>query len=441
MGSPPMPFSDFPEDVQLSILSFLRPAEVAAFACTSRRSASLCGQTRLWLSMCDRRWGSKTRIRSWAGAGGGVPFALLYRALDRWENLIGFWRRIGRGAAGTPPLVFFEWGPSFITGSRVSPSPGAGGYGVVKIPFLWMGLSPRGEAVSFVHPACRFETGESLEKLASGSGVSDSDLVPVTLSFMGGSHFVVEENRTYYAGARGGDEFGSCEDLMSVEESSPPERLMAEIYQYFANRTSPGGDKAFRKQRKKERDRLGRRRWEAEHFVKISNCCPTSSRPLQGLWKGICENMSLDFYLVTYDDVGSITCWKVGDASEPFSVYSPVFCTSNMAFLEHPFSKEEEDIYDGREHIQPPTLNCTCTERIVSRILCINSSYDLVVPNSSSSSVLSQTVEGRIWEYDTGTFGFGFLQNNYIVDLKLIALNGCLLDTVEPPCKSYCNTP
>ncbi|MQM03481.1 hypothetical protein Taro_036263 [Colocasia esculenta] len=436
---PPASFSDFPEDVQLSILSFLRPADLAVFACTSRGSAALCGDPRLWSAMCDRRWGSKTLICSWAaaaaGAAGGNPFDVVYRALDRWDGLIGFWRRIGRGAAGTPPLVLFEWGPSSVTGSRVSPSPEPGSYGVLKTPFLWIGLSPGGHQVSFVRPSCPVDLVESLEKLASGaSGFSDSDLVPVTVSFMGSNHFVVEENRGCCGVSRGADEFGSSDDLMDLEESSssPPDRLMADIYQYFANKTSPGGVKAFRKQRKKERDRLGRRRWEAEHFVKISDCCPTPARPLQGLWKGIWENLSLDFYLVTYDDAGGIACRKVGDASEPFSGYSPIFWTSNTVYLEHPFSNEEENLYEGREHVQPLTLHCSETERVVSRILRINSSYDLVVSDTSSSSTHPQNVEGRIWEYDTGTFGFGFLRNNYIVDLKHIAKDGCLLDAVEP---------
>ncbi|CAA6653558.1 unnamed protein product [Spirodela intermedia] len=415
----PVAFSEFPEDVQMCILSFLRPADIAVFACTSRRFATLCGEERLWFAMCDRRWGSKTLIRCWGGDGGSVRFPLLYKVLDRWENLIGFWRRIGRGDDGTPPLVFFEWGSSFITGSRVSPSSEPGSYDVVKIPFLWMSLSPRGDPVSFVHPSCRLESSGCLKKPASGSGFSDSDLVPVTVCFMGENHFVVDENRGQYAGAHIIDEFGSCDDLTSLEASSPPERLMAEIYQYFANRISP---------KKRGKDRLGRRRWEAEHFVRISDCYPTPTRPLQGLWKGICENMNLDFYLITYDDVGGIACRKVGDASEPFSGYSPVFWTSNMPFLEHPFSKEEEDIYDGREHIQPLSTNCIGSAGVISRVLY-----------SSGSSVNPKNVEGRVWEYNTGTFGFGFLRNGHIIDLKHIAVNGCLLDTVEPPCNGSCS--
>jgi hypothetical protein len=42
-----------------------------------------------------------------------------------------------------------------------------------------------------------------------------------------------------------------------------------------------------------------------------------------------------------------------------------------------------------------------------------------------------RNVEGRVWEYDDSTFGFGFLRNDYIIDLKHIALDGQLLDSVS----------
>ena len=67
----------------------------------------------------------------------------------------------------------------------------------------------------------------------------------------------------------------------------------------------------------------------------------------------------------------------------------------------------------------------------VSRILYINSSYDLVIPNLAGASADPRHVEGRIWQYRNGAFGFGFLRNNYIIDLKHIAQNGCILDAME----------
>ncbi|XAR61971.1 hypothetical protein NMG60_11016534 [Bertholletia excelsa] len=442
-------FSDFPEDVQLCILSFLTPSEVGNFACASKRFFSLCrNDGKLWFSLCDRRWGSKTQIKRWGN--GKVTYQHLYKALEEYENLIGFWRQSGQRLTPTPPLVFFEWGLSFITGSRVFPST-TGTYDVVKAPFLWLFITPNGTLVSFLDPDCRFDFSEDLVK--SGElGLLENDLVPVNVSFVGKSHVVVEENlsfaysnspdkvmakRVMSSGNLKGEEYGSVEDVMGSETGSAgslPDRLMSDIYQYFANRTSPGGDRASRRQRRREKQRLGRRKWEPEHFVKIVNCSPTPSRPFQGLWKGICHDKNLEFYLVAYDDIGGIACRRVGDSSRAFCGYSPIFWTLNTTFIESPFSTEEEHLYNSRIHLRPASdwIENDCIENeALSRILYINSSNDLVIPDLAGASANSQRVEGRIWQYENGTFGFGFLRNNYIIDLKHIAHNGCILDTVE----------
>ncbi|XP_057973700.1 F-box protein At3g12350 [Malania oleifera] len=452
-------FSYFPEDVLLCILSFLSPSDVSAFACTSKRFVTLCrSDSKLWYAMCDRRWGCKTQIRKWGG--GKIAYKQLYRTLDEWENLMGFWRRSGQGSLPggvtsppPPPLVFFEWGPSFVTGSKVSPSK-SGTYQVIKAPFLWMSLSAHGEVVNYLDPDCRidlsgdFVNSDQLEFF-------DADLVPVSVSFMGKSHLVVEETRSFgfscspeqrragfqrssSSASLRGEDGGIGEDVIGVESGSPgslPDRLMSEIYQHFANRTSPGSERASRRQRKREKERQWSRKWELEHYVKIENCSPTPSRPLQGLWKGICEGMNLDFYLVAYDDIGGIACRRVGDSYKPFSGYSPVFWTSDSTFLESPFSREEVYLYESRIHLQPlEAANCidggsALTENEeVSGILYINSSYDLVIPDLAGTAN-PWHVEGRIWQYRNGTFGFGFLRDNFIIDLKHIAQNGCLLDT------------
>ncbi|CAJ1972801.1 unnamed protein product [Sphenostylis stenocarpa] len=422
-------FTDFAEDIQVCILSFLAPSEIATVACTSKQLGSLCaGDSKLWLSMCERRWGSKTRITQWGKAKGSISYKHLYNTLHHWENLLGFWRRSG---PGTPSLLFFEWGPSFISASRVSPSKSVS-YGVTKTPFLWMSLSEEGHAVTFLDPDGKPGVKPEVQ----------NELVAVDVCFMGNTHFLVEEKQ--FRGSVSDD----CGEEV-VESGSPPEKLMAEIYQHFANRRSPVGDRS-RRQRRREKERLARRKWEPQHFVKIVNCSPTPERPLQGLWKGICGDMSLVFYLVAYDDIGGISCRWIGDPQERFAGYAPVFWTSNATFLESPFSLEEESLYDSRVHFRPlqpdnetheqlPLSDGEVVNRIqqvqlpdnvVNRILHISSSYDLVVPELAGT-INPRNAEGRIWQYQNGTFGFGFLTDNFVVDMKHIVRNGCLVDIVN----------
>ncbi|KAF1886213.1 hypothetical protein Lal_00045443 [Lupinus albus] len=500
-------FTEFPEDVQITILSFLNPPDIANFACSSKRFSSLFqNDTKLWFTLCHRRWGPKTHINKWIK--GEITYKLLYKTLHRWDNFIGFWRRSGSegktAAATTPSLVFFEWGPSFLSGSRVSPSK-TGTYEVIKSPFLWMSLSSEGRVVKFIDPSGRADLNSELFEF--GFGVSDNELIPVNVSFMGKTHFIVEENlniacskfneyrrhgfRRSSSGVNlgGGDDYGAGEDAIGIGSSgSLPDRVVTEIYQRFANRTSPGSDKS-RKQRRKEKERLARRKLDPEHFVKIVNYSPTPSRPLQGLWKvfpcsfyaqschriyilldkngkilhasgirgvdivkdrGICDDLTLAFYLVAYDDIGGISCRLVGDYPERFSSYAPVFWTSKAAFLESPFSLEEESLYDNRIHLQPfqpddenheqflfsdnevvnqIQLLHLSDNKVVHRILHIRSSYDLVIPELP---ITTRCAEGRIWQYQNGTFGFGFIRDNFVIDMKHIIHDGCILDTINP---------
>ncbi|KAL5185516.1 F-box protein [Glycine soja] len=429
-------FTDFPEDIQVCILSFLGPPEIATLACTSKRMGSLCAtDSKLWFSMCERRWGSYTRITQWAqGKNPTLSFKHLYNTLHRWENLLGFWRRSG---TGIPSLLFFEWGPSFISASRVSPSASDSNsvtYGVTKTPFLWMSLSEEGHVVTYLDPDGRSDFKPEIRR----------ELVAVDVSFMGKTHLVVEEKRV-----RGGACHDCGDDVVVVESGSPPEKLMAEIYQHFANPRSPGSDRS-RRQRRREKERLAGRKWEPQHFVKIVNCSPTPARPLQGLWKGICGDMSLAFYLVGYDDIGGIACRRIGDPPDRFSGHAPVFWTSNATFLESPFSPEEESLYDSRVHLRPlqpgnevleqfpfsdsevvnQIQQFQLSDNVVDRILHISSSYDLVVPDLAGT-LNPRSAEGRIWQYRNGTFGFGFLSDNFVIDMKHIVHNGCIVDTVN----------
>lgn len=200
------------------------------------------------------------------------------------------------------------------------------------------------------------------------------------------------------------------------------DQFMLEIYQYFVNQMSSGSDGLWRRKRKRKRKKKlqGRRKWEPKHFVKIVSCSPTPSRPLQGLWKGICEDdVSLAFYLVAYDDFGLITCRRVGDSSEPLSGYSPVLWKSNTRFFFSQLSPEEVYLYDSRVHLTPlVAANCNLNEpnptedEAEKRVLHIISSYYLV-PALAGNSVYP----GRAWQYENGTIGFGFLRNLDVWDI------------------------
>ncbi|CAA0840716.1 F-box protein [Striga hermonthica] len=435
----PLPFSDFPEDVQLCVLSFLRPSDLVKFAITSKRFVPFWHDRRLWYTMCHRRWGSQTLINKWGG--GDISYKRLYRILDEYENLIGFWRRYGESAAfpaasppPTPPLVFFEWGPFYITGSRVSPSKNSG-YDVIKKPFLWMSVAPNGDSVNYLDPDGSFSPTQ--EGMIGELGFAENELIRVSVSFIGERHVMVEENLGFSGLGRVSNSGNLRDEEIENVYGSPPDKLMSEIYQYFANRTSPSGNgvSRTRRQRRREKEKQGRlRKWEPEHFVKIVNCSPERDQPLQGLWKGICDDMSLDFYLVSYDDLRGVACRKVGDTN------APVFWTSNLTYTEPPFSRTEDYIYNCRTHLRPHLENKPEDEHDesssdnleVSRMLCINSSYDLVIPGLVGSAVNSRHAEGRIWQYENGTFGFGFLGDSYIIDLRRIARNGHLLDAIEP---------
>ncbi|XP_050209819.1 F-box protein At3g12350 [Mercurialis annua] len=431
-------FSDFPEDVQFCIFSFLSPTEIANFACTSKRFSPICqNDSKLWYSICDRRWGAKTQIKKWGN--GKISYKLLYKTLNKWENLIGFWRRCGQSQQKqSPALVFFEWGASFLSGYSVSPSQN-GGYGVIKAPFLFMSVSPEGEIVNYVDPSGELRFQEM------------ADLIAVYVNFIGDMHFSVEENVDFlYPNLKGECSNGSGGDDVNVStatttsncngfECGSPGSLpeTSDMYEYYANRMSPGADRAMRKLRRKKKEKQGRKKWETEHFLKIVDSSPTLARPLQGLWKGLCDDMKLEFYLVAYDGVG-ISCRRVGDLSERLSSSKPVFWTSNLVFVESGFSPEEDYLFNSRTHVQPPVtakdmhFHCPLMDtEMVSRTMYINSSYDLVIPGLGDASANPWRVEGRIWEYKNGTFGFGFLGDNFIIDLKHIAQNGCLLDTIE----------
>lgn len=137
-------------------------------------------------------------------------------------------------------------------------------------------------------------------------------------------------------------------------------------------------------------------------------------------------------------DVGGIICRRVSDLSSGSA--APVFWTSNTTLIKFPFSPDEEYLYDSRAHRRALAaanpIHCQqpwrgTEDEVVSHIMYINSSYDLVVRDSSGISANPPQGQGRIWQYKDGTFGFGFFWDNFITDLKRMVEDGCLLDAVE----------
>ncbi|XP_052138728.1 F-box protein At3g12350 [Oryza glaberrima] len=383
---------DLPEDALLAILALLAPTDAAAAACACRRLAAAASSPSLPLALALRLGLPPPRPLLPASA------ARLLRSLHRLRRLLGLWRRLPsssfsgsgyRSTSSSSSLAAFEWARGTLAASLLVPS--ARGLAVAKSPFVTLSID---------------ETGETVAAMGD---------VPVSVNFVGNNHIVVEA-----AAASSGDD----DDEAAMEGGSPPEVM----YMHFANRRSPG---AGRKRRSKQGRRRGRA-MEAEHFVRIADAEPTEARPLQGLWKGISESRTLEFYLVTYDDIGGITCRQVSDTRGQNSGFTPIFWTTNTTFLEQPFSEKELDHYIRREHIQGVDSDHAATEnRAISRILCINSSYDVVDHHLSAPLDDMRNVEGRIWLYDDGTFGFGFSGSNSIIDLKHVSSDGCILDALH----------
>ncbi|KAM0900375.1 hypothetical protein ACQ4PT_020683 [Festuca glaucescens] len=372
---------DLPEDALLAILAFLAPPDAAAAACACRALAAAASSPELPLALALRLGLPPPRPSPEACP---ASARRLFRSLHRLRRLLGLWRRLPSSHSTSPSLAAFEWAPrATLAASLLAPS--SHGLAVSKSPFVTVSIAESGDTVATL--------GE----------------VPVCVNFVGDNHIVVEA-------ASGEDE----EEEM--QGGSPPE----EMYMHFANRRSPGAGR-------RRRERLGRRkggRMEAQHFVRIPDAEPTKARPLQGLWKGICENRTLEFYLVTYDDIGGVTCRRVSETKGHNSGYSPLFWTTDATFLEPPFSEQELDRYSCCEHIQVVTSGHTeMQSKGVSRIMCINSSYNLVDSHPTAPLDDTRNLEGRIWLYEDGTFGFGFAGSNSIIDLRHVSLDGCIVDT------------
>ncbi|XP_073150251.1 F-box protein At3g12350-like [Henckelia pumila] len=438
----PLSWSDFPEDVQLCILSFLRRSERESFACTSKKFFALCNtDERLWFLKCSRSWGSQTQIQKWGG--GKISYRNLFHLLNLYGNLIGFWNDYYSEKNPSPnsKLILFEWGSFYITGYRVSPSK-CGGYDVVKKPFLWITATADGQMLNYLD---RNETlplteqdlfRQDSEKLRTG------DLILVDIYLTEDRGMTFREN-SHFLEFRKLLDTGNRREEYDTVFRSPPDGLMAQLRVILASKASVTGNLPSKKERRREwqREKDQQRRvckWRSKCFLKIKEPSPTPSRPLQGLWKGIGPNESLNFYLVLYGKLNNFMICEavVGNYfTNQFDRQIAFLAFTTTAFVESPtLGSEEEHTYNARTHLRP-IANQARRDRAtsfedealdVSRICFVLSLDQYLAPGNQSGNM----PDGRVWLYANGTFGFGYLRDDYIVDLRPIAKNGYVLDSI-----------
>ncbi|KAM7278991.1 hypothetical protein ACFE04_006125 [Oxalis oulophora] len=261
-------FFEFPEDVQVNILSFLSPNDIFNFALTSKQFIPLSkNDTKLWFTLCHRRWGSNTHISKWVV--GSITYKHLYKTLHQYDNLIGLWRRCGGTGTLSPSsssssqlVVSFQWGPSFLTGTWVNNNNSISS--IKPAPFFFLGISSNGQVSKFVDlNGHTNQLGEFLD--FSQLGVFENDLVSVNVNFIQSNYLLVEENRNRTSSLSGGEENEDC--VVGSPTDTLPDQFVSDMYVQIANKTSPGADK--RRHRRKEKERQGRKKWETEHFIKL----------------------------------------------------------------------------------------------------------------------------------------------------------------------------
>lgn len=166
-----------------------------------------------------------------------------------------------------------------------------------------MSLSPDGEIVNFLQLNSENKSLDEFVKRCQLGSVED--MVSVNVSFVGACHVLVEENYGGCYQEHKRQQFHMSAGNGEGSEGCSGECLETEMYYtQLANRTSPGGggDRAWRRHKRREKERLAKRRWEPEHFVKIVNCSPTKTQPLQGLWKVllICLSFSFSLFIIFF---------------------------------------------------------------------------------------------------------------------------------------------
>ncbi|KAH9539784.1 hypothetical protein CY35_15G075500 [Sphagnum magellanicum] len=465
--------------------------------------------TWVWLPMCERRWGSSTQVWSWVTNGSVpfkflhtflTRFENLvgfWRGVENgghgnlvvfdWgpHNITGF--RVLPATPGTFKVckLPFVWiglsrdgnpvclmhldsahfvhpvnGKTTLKASESQPSsrplqiPGNLGFSAgMKNPFEMLG------------PDLNLE-----QELPAG-------VVVVDMHFVGSHHIVVEQlQQTQYpfmgkkkslVEAAAVASFGSSENLVNFfghtgggspgvnsEASSgssdaglsPPGSFPYEMYQFLARKvTSPGGDRAARKQQRRERDRAfsqGRHRCEPEHFVKIVHCCPTAARPLQGLWKAVSGTTGLDIVMLSYDDQGGVICRKMGNnpPGATMGTGSVYWTAKDSCMIPAPLPEIEQQNYECRFHNRPTCghgiecrcLNCGSQDYIDEEVVgmlraTLNLDY-CRLNNFMQGGPGRHDNEARVWQYASGRFGFGLMPSSQVLDFRPLCAGDGLAD-------------
>lgn len=436
-------FSDFPEDAQLRVLSFVNRKDLKAFACTSKKFSALCtNDERLWLLKCTRRWGSRTQIPKWGG--GKISYKSLFYLLKDYETLIRFWIYIYDATGlplSSPPLLLFEWCSSYITGYRISPSKDSG-YGVIKRPFIWITATCDGEGLAYLDTSngTLSLTEEDLLREDSEKLRSTELIIAEVRTEKYDALMKVYENQDFLEFRRRLSIADGLEEYENVY-SSPPDGLMAQIREALTKTVSvpiPVPDESSskklnsrqRRRRRREDQMMSALEWEASYFLQLhkryDNYSRSPDQPLQGLWKGIARGKSLTFYIVTYTIyLGELSCKMAGNYVTSQINDGLVFSALMEPFIEPPFSSKEKHIYDSRLHLRPAESNQPDpTSSDVLRIFYANMGPESSAPKDPRDAC------GRIWLYADGSFGFGSLKDHFIIDLKPMVEDDNLLDVV-----------
>ncbi|XP_073126427.1 F-box protein At3g12350-like [Henckelia pumila] len=411
-------FSDFPENVQLRILSFLDPFELQTFAGTSKKYLALC------------RYGERPLIER-----SGLPGQWLVSQVQPPMGLPDPNTEMGRRQNLLQKALQL---------SRMSQSECGGCYCVMKRPFLWMTVTSDGKARTYLDTTTGSVslTEEDLSREDSEKLRSGLILVNIRVLF---SELSVEENHQFFEFRRRLSTRNGRTEIENVYRS-PPDRLMTEIYKILADKISLRGDATSNKERRRERQRerekwLRVRGWDSQHFFKPRDLSPTPSRPFQGLWKGVSPDGSLNFYKVCYDGRrGHIFCGNIGSTCTLEPLNEIVFTTPYRVFIEPPYPPEEESMYNSRVHVRPPPCAepdqpdhnhhvTSSYDQDVVRMYYAKSNNDmnplhlLFDEYDEADGRIYEEAGGRIWVYADGTFGFGFFQDDYIVHLKPMIKN------------------